>query len=76
MAKQIIIDGTTTQDQLKNSGIGKYTKNIIRNIVKIAPPSLKISILLFDGPSTLDTADLKNTQIIRCGKLRLNNYLN
>lgn len=76
MAKQIIIDGTTTQDQLKNSGIGKYTKNIIKNIIKIAPPTLKISILLFDGPSTLDTADLKNAQIIRCGKLRLNNYLN
>ncbi|MHC1716399.1 MAG: glycosyltransferase family 4 protein [Candidatus Dojkabacteria bacterium] len=74
----IIIDATTTQDQLAYAGPGQYTKNIILALVK-GYPSTQYSILLFnDKESTLDKeiSQYKNAQVIRVGKYRLNDYKN
>ena len=73
----IIIDCTTTQNQLKHHGIGVYTKNLVSNIIN--NPQTKFSLLLFNAPSTLDK-ELKNkppnVEIVGIGKLRTSNYLN
>jgi glycosyltransferase involved in cell wall biosynthesis len=74
----IIIDGTTTQDQLAYAGIGQYTKSVIFALVK-AFPKTQYSILLFDGKvSTLEPVIeiYKNVTIERIGKYRLNDYKN
>ena len=50
----IIIDATTTQDQLAYAGIGQYTKSVIFALVKTFPQT-QYSILLFDEKvSTLE----------------------
>ncbi len=78
----IIIDCTTTQDQLKNSGIGNYTKNVVAEMSKQAQDRKDVRslyLLLFDGKSTLDRYKLDQydkVKIVRCGKPRLSNYLN
>jgi glycosyltransferase involved in cell wall biosynthesis len=73
----LIIDCTTTQNQLKHHGIGVYTKQLVKNIIK--NKDTKFSLLLFNAPSTLDET-LKNKQenieIVRIGKLRKSDYLN
>ena len=73
----LIIDCTTTQNQLKHHGIGVYTKNVVKHIIN--NPQTKFSLLLFNAPSTLDEI-LKNkpnnVEIVRIGKLRTSNYLN
>jgi len=74
----IIIDATTTQDQMAYAGPGRYTRNIILSLVKEYPDT-KYSILLFeDKESTLDTEISKypNAQIIRIGKYKDNDYKN
>lgn len=74
----IIIDATTTQDQLSYAGIGQYTKSIIFALVK-AFPQTQYSILLFDEKvSTLEPIieSFKNVKIERVGKCRLNDYKN
>jgi hypothetical protein len=66
----IIIDATTTQDQLAYAGIGQYTKSVIFALVK-AFPQTQYSILLFDGKvSTLEPTieSFKNVKIERVGK--------
>jgi glycosyltransferase involved in cell wall biosynthesis len=73
----IIIDCTTTQNQLKHHGIGVYTKNLVTNIIN--HPETKFSLLLFDASSTLEKVlkdKLSNVEIVRIGKLRQSNYLN
>lgn len=74
---QIIIDGTTTQDQMAFHGIGQYTKNILIEMFKL-DPEIDFRILLFDAPSTLDEFLPKflNIKIERIGALRQNNFLN
>jgi glycosyltransferase involved in cell wall biosynthesis len=73
----LIIDCTTTQNQLKHHGIGVYTKQVVKNIIK--NEETKFSLLLFNVPSTLDNT-LKNkpnnVEIVRIGKLRKSDYLN
>jgi glycosyltransferase involved in cell wall biosynthesis len=73
----LIIDCTTTQNQLKHHGIGVYTKHLVKNIIK--QKETKFSLLLFNAPSTLESI-LKNksdnVEIVRIGKLRKSNYLN
>ncbi|KKP66000.1 MAG: hypothetical protein UR64_C0014G0001, partial [Candidatus Nomurabacteria bacterium GW2011_GWE1_35_16] len=50
----IIIDATTTQDQLAYAGIGQYTKSIILALAKTYPDT-QYSILLFnDKVSTIE----------------------
>jgi glycosyltransferase involved in cell wall biosynthesis len=74
----IIIDATTTQDQLSYAGIGQYTKNIILNLTKLYP-NTNFSLLLFnDKESTLDgqIENLKNVQIVDIGKYKVNDYKN
>ncbi len=49
----LIIDATTTQDQLAYAGVGQYTKNIVSYLIKLHP-DIDISLLLFaDRKSTL-----------------------
>ncbi|MFA6754425.1 MAG: glycosyltransferase family 1 protein [Candidatus Dojkabacteria bacterium] len=73
----LIIDCTTTQNQLSHHGIGVYTKNVVKHTIR--NPQTKFSLLLFDAPSTLDEI-LKNkpnnVEIVRIGKLRESSYLN
>lgn len=74
----IIIDGTTTQDQLAYAGIGQYTKSVIIALVKTFP-NTEYSILLFDEKiSTLEPEieKYKNVKIERVGEYRLNDYKN
>lgn len=74
----IIIDATTTQDQMAYAGPGRYTRNIIISLVKDYPET-KYSILLFDNKeSTLDNEIEKytNAEIIKIGKYRINDYKN
>jgi glycosyltransferase involved in cell wall biosynthesis len=74
----IIIDGTTTQDQLAYAGIGQYTKSVIFALVRTFP-NTEYSILLFDDKvSTLEPEieKYKNAKIERVGEYRLNDYKN
>ena len=74
----IIIDATTTQDQMAYAGPGRYTRNIILSLVK-EYPNTKYSILLFENKeSTLDTEISKypNAEIIRIGEYKDNDYKN
>ena len=74
----IIIDATTTQDQMSYAGPGRYTRNIILSLAKEYPDT-KYSILLFnDKQSTLDDEISKypNAEIIRIGKYKVNDYKN
>lgn len=73
----IIIDGTTTQDQLAYAGPGQYAKNIILHLVKLFPDT-KYSILLFNNKeSTLGKIQkYENVEIIDIGKYRINDYKN
>ncbi len=76
----LIIDATTTQDQLKHNGIGQYTKNLTNELIKISEfEGFKISLLLFNESSTLNTGSLQkkeNVFIQNIGKKRLSNFLN
>lgn len=74
----IIIDATTTQDQLSYAGIGQYTKNIILHLIKLYP-NTNFSLLLFNNKeSTLDGQidNLKNVEIVDIGKYKVNDYKN
>lgn len=74
----IIIDATTTQDQMAYAGPGQYTKNIIKSLIS-RYPNVKYSILLFnDKESTLDNELPKytNATVERIGQFRLNDYKN
>ncbi len=74
----IIVDATTTQDEMAFHGIGQYTKNIVLSLLK-KYSDLEITVLLFDEKgSTLDNYlnDFANCKIARVGKFRPNNYLN
>ncbi len=73
----IIIDATTTQDQLAYAGIGQCTKNLILSLVKQYPDT-KYSLLLFNNKeSTLgDIHRYKNVEIVDIGKYKINDYKN
>lgn len=71
----LIIDCTTTQNQLKNHGIGQYTKNIVKGILE--KEDIDITLLLFNGESTLDTyLRKKKVQIYRLGEIKPSDYKN
>jgi len=74
----LIIDATTTQDQLAYAGIGQYTKNIITSLVE-QYPNIEFSLLLFaDRKCTL--CDLihkhKNVKMVNLGKYQINDFKN
>ena len=74
----IIIDGTTTQDQLAYAGIGQYTKNVVCSLFKLYP-DISFSILLFaDKPSTLcdEIYKYKNVKIVNIGKYHISDFKN
>lgn len=74
----IIIDGTTTQDEMAFHGIGQYTKNIVLSLLK-KYPDLEMTLLLFEGKeSTLDNyiPSFRNCKVARVGKYRSNGFLN
>ena len=73
----IIIDCTTTQNQLSHHGIGVYTRNLVKNIIEI--PNIQFYLLLFDGESELDPflrSERPNVEIVRIGKKRQSDFLN
>ena len=70
----IIVDCTTTQNQLNYHGIGKYTKHIVKGLIE---SNIDLTLLMFDGPSTIDDYIKRdNVQIYRLGKLRPSDYKN
>jgi glycosyltransferase involved in cell wall biosynthesis len=74
----LIIDATTTQDQLAYAGIGQYTKNIVCTLIE-QHPDIDFSILLFaDRATTL--CDIiykhKNVKIVNLGKYQINDFKN
>lgn len=74
----VIIDGTTTQDQLAYAGIGQYSKNIILSLIKLYPET-DFSILLFnDKESTLgdNLNRYSNVKIVDIGGYRVSDYRN
>ncbi len=74
----VIIDGTTTQDEMAFHGIGQYTKNIVLSLLK-KYPNLEVTLLLFEKKdSTLDPfiQSFKNCKVARVGKYRSNDFLN
>jgi len=71
----LIIDCTTTQNQLKYNGIGKYTYHIVKRLINI--PNLDITLLMFNGESTLDLELRgKSINIERLGNIKVSDYKN
>lgn len=71
----LIIDCTTTQNQLKYNGIGQYTKHIVSRILN--RKDIDITLLMFDGESTLDPfLKGKKVHIHRLGSVRAADYKN
>ncbi len=74
----IIIDATTTQDEMAFHGIGQYTKNIVLSLLKNYS-DLEITVLLFEEKSSTLDEDIKpfsNCKISRVGKYRSNGFAN
>lgn len=73
----LIIDCTTTQNQLKYNGVGQYTKAVVERMIK--DKDVSFTLLLFEAESTLDDVlneNIKNVEIVRIGKLKKSDYLN
>jgi glycosyltransferase involved in cell wall biosynthesis len=71
----IIIDCTTTQNQLKHHGIGQYTKHIVKRLINIE--DIEVTLLMFTGESTLDKClKGRNIDIHRLGSTRDSDYKN
>lgn len=74
----IIIDATTTQDQLTFAGVGQYTKNIILSLLR-NNQNIQFSILRFKNKiSSLDKdiCRYKNAQLVDIGEYKVNDYKN
>lgn len=73
----LIIDCTTTQNQLKYNGVGQYTKHILKGLIERA--NFDITLLLFEKDSTIDPY-LKNLpsniKVERIGSYKVSDYLN
>lgn len=70
----IIVDCTTTQNQLSYHGIGKYTKHIVKGLIE---NDIDLTLLMFDGSSTIDEyIKRENVQVYRLGKVRPSDYKN
>lgn len=70
----IIVDCTTTQNQLNFHGIGKYTKHVVKGLIE---NGIDLTLLMFDGPSTIDEyIKSSNVEVYRLGELRVSDYKN
>jgi len=70
----IIVDCTTTQNQLNYHGIGKYTKHIVKGLIE---NGIDLTLLMFNGPSTIDEyIKSSNVEVYRLGELRVSDYKN
>ena len=70
----IIVDCTTTQNQLNYHGIGKYTKHIVKGLIE---NGIDLTLLMFNGPSTIDEyIKSSNVEVYRLGELRASDYKN
>jgi glycosyltransferase involved in cell wall biosynthesis len=70
----LIIDCSTTQNQLKHHGIGQYTKHIVKGLIQ---KDLDITFLMFKGESTLDPyLKDKKKDIYRIGDIKQSDYKN
>ena len=85
---QILVDATSTQDQLKHHGIGEYTRRVIEHMAPLVASTQGavgerkrpyLNLLLFDAPSTLDLGKLRATdtsmRTANLGDLKLTNYM-
>ena len=71
----LIIDCTTTQNQLKHHGVGQYTLNIVKRIIQ--REDIEITLLMFNGESTLDPyLKGKKIEIYRIGNIKPSDYKN
>lgn len=71
----IIIDCTSTQNQLNYHGIGKYTKHIVKGLLE--KKDIDFTLLMYEGPSTIDEYIKKeNVQIYRLGPTVKSDYKN
>ena len=71
----LIIDCTTTQNQLNFHGIGKYTKHIVKGLINKG--DIDITLLMYDGPSTIDEYIKRgNVEIYRLGPAHKSDYMN
>jgi glycosyltransferase involved in cell wall biosynthesis len=74
----VIIDATTTQDEMAFHGIGQYTKNIVVGLLENYS-DLDLTILLFENKeSTLDDylKNFSNCSVQYIGEYRSNNFWN
>jgi glycosyltransferase involved in cell wall biosynthesis len=71
----LLIDCSTTQDQLSHHGIGHYTRELVTHMVAQFPQH-HFCLLLFDGATTLPVGVLgaKNVEVVSIGKLRYSTY--
>ena len=70
----IIVDCTTTQNQLNYHGIGKYTKHIVKGLIE---NGIDLTLLMFNGSSTIDEyIKSSNVEVYRLGELRVSDYKN
>ncbi|HBB64446.1 MAG: mannosyltransferase [candidate division WS6 bacterium GW2011_GWC1_33_20] len=71
----LIVDCTTTQNQLRYNGIGQYTKNIVKRLIE--KDNIELTLLMFNNESTLDQyLKGKNVEIYRIGKVKDSDYKN
>jgi len=79
---KIIVDATSTQDQLMNRGPGRYANEIVSNMVKQSVKEGRDDIyylLLFNSPTTLQpviSEYSENVRSINIGKRRLSGKFN
>lgn len=71
----IIIDCTSTQNQLNFHGVGKYTKHIVKGLIE--KKDIDFTLLMYEGPSTIDEYIKKdNVKIYRLGPIVKSDYRN
>jgi glycosyltransferase involved in cell wall biosynthesis len=79
---KIIIDITSTQDQFASRGIGRFTKEVVSQMISQSAESDRDDIfylLTFNSPTTLEDTISAHPEIVRTvniGKLRLSDKFN
>lgn len=69
---QVVIDGRTTQDEIKYNGVGRYSRFIIEYLITQFPQT-QYTLIMYSSPSTLDQFlqdHYKNVRVIRIGKYK------
>lgn len=67
---RIIIDARPTQDEIRDNGVGHYTKSLIMSLVENYPDT-KFVLIMYDYNSTLDnflSTPHSNLEVVKIGK--------